>query len=158
MRKLSELWHLIHWMPVLQQNNVNSISARFKRIHNASEYETDPNHITRIIHPKMKIMSAFNHPNVEHKYITFFNISLVFYWRKKSWVWVNFDRIMIFRWSIPLRSSLIAKSIWRMSIWFSQHLSWKIKPNYNNVIILECIIWRMRKKEERIRNISFLMT
>ncbi len=41
--------------------------AWFKIIHNASEYETDPIHITRIIHPKIKIMSAFNHPDVEHK-------------------------------------------------------------------------------------------
>ncbi len=36
----------------LQLNNVNSISAQSKRIHNASEYETDPNHVTGIISPK----------------------------------------------------------------------------------------------------------
>ncbi len=76
----------------LQLNNVNSISAQFKRIHNASEYETDPNHVTGIISPKLTICQHLT--TVEHEYITFFNISLVFLWRKKSWGWVNIDRIM----------------------------------------------------------------
>lgn len=40
-------------MPVLQQNNVNSISA-FERIYNATKYETDPSHIMGIINLKFQ--------------------------------------------------------------------------------------------------------